>query len=96
MAEPLADGANCLAFEDEVGLVSVIERALAMDVGEVARMRQAVRDYYERFLDSKAFGEVAMQSNSSRILVNAEEKSVPLVFPGMVFPWDVPADTMQT
>jgi hypothetical protein len=63
-----------------------------MDVGEVERMRWAVLDYYERFLEPNAFGEVAMQSNSSRIFVNAEENSVPLVFPRMVFPWDVPAE----
>jgi hypothetical protein len=96
MAEPLADDVNCLAFEDEEGLVAVIECALAMNAGEVARVREAVRDYYERFLDSKAFGERFIRTNSTRIFVNAEENSVPLVFPGMVFPWAVPADTMQT
>jgi hypothetical protein len=82
MAEPLTDGLNCLEFEDAVGLVSVIERALAMDAGEVARTRQAVRDYYERFLDSKAFGEKLLRSESARVLVNAEENSVPFVFSG--------------
>jgi len=69
------------AFEDEEGLVAVIECALvAMDDYEVARMRKAVRDYYERFLDSKAFGERFIRTNSTRILVNAEEKSVPLIY----------------
>jgi hypothetical protein len=82
MAEPLADDVNCLAFENEEGLVAVIERALAMDVVEVERMRRAVLNYYERFLDSKAFGERFIRTNSTRILVNAEEKSVPLLFPG--------------
>ena len=96
MAEPLKDGETCLAFKNVEELAAAVERALAMDVGEVERMRWAVLDYYERFLEPNAFGEVAMQSNSSRILVNAEEKSVPLVFAGMIFPWDVPADTMQT
>jgi hypothetical protein len=96
MAEPLADAVNCLEFEDAVGLVSVIERALAMNAGEVARTRQAVRDYYKRFLEPKAFGETLVHSESGRVLVNAEENSVPLVFSGMVFPRDVPTDTMQT
>jgi glycosyltransferase involved in cell wall biosynthesis len=82
MAEPLTDGLNCLEFQDEEGLVPVIDRALAMDDCEVARMRKAVRDYYDRFLEPKAFGELAMQSNSSPILVSAEEHSVPLLFPG--------------
>jgi hypothetical protein len=81
MAEHLANSVNCLAFENEEGLVAVIERALAMDVVEVERMRRAVLDYYERFLDSKAFGEKLLRSESARVLVNAEEKSVPFVFP---------------
>ena len=92
MAEPLADDVNCLAFENEEGLVAAVERALAMDDCEVARMRKAVRDFYDRFLDSKAFGERFIRTNSTRIFVNAEENSVPLVFPEMVFPWDVPIE----
>jgi hypothetical protein len=81
MGEPLDDRKNCLEFEDAEGLVSVIERALAMDEREVERMRWEVLNYYERFLEPKAFVELAMQFNSSRILVNAEEHSVPLLFP---------------
>jgi hypothetical protein len=82
MAEPLKNGETCLEFRKAEGWVSVIERALAMNAGEVARTRQAVRDYYERFLDSKAFGEKLLRSESARVLVNAEENSVPFVFSG--------------
>jgi hypothetical protein len=96
MAEPLADDVNCLAFKNVEELAAAVERALAMDVGEVERMRWAVLDYYERVLEPNAFGEKLLRSESARVLVNAEENSVPLVFAGMVFPWDVPADTMQT
>jgi len=96
MAEPLADDVNCLAFKNVEELAAAVERALAMDVGEVERMRWAVLDYYERFLEPNAFGEKLLRSERARVLVNAEENSVPLVFAGMVFPWDVPADTMQT
>ena len=96
MAEPLKDGETYLEFQDDESLVYVIERALAMDADEVTRMRLAVWNYYERFLEPKAFGEALVRSESGRVLVNAEENSVPLVFPGMVFPWDVPADTVQT
>jgi glycosyltransferase involved in cell wall biosynthesis len=81
MAEPLSDGETCLEFQDAESLVSVIDRAMAMDDHEVARMRKAVRDYYERFLKPEAFVENAIRSNSTQISVNAEEKSVPLVFP---------------
>ena len=65
-----------------------------MDAGEVTRMRFAVREYYNRFLEPKAFAQTFIQANSSQILVNAEENSVRLVFPGMVFPWDVPAEAL--
>jgi hypothetical protein len=92
MAEPLADDVNCLAFKNVEELAAAVERALAMDVGEVERMRWAVLDYYERVLEPNAFGEKLLRSESARVLVNAEENSVPLVFAGMVFPWDVPAE----
>ena len=82
MAEPLTDGLNCLELDDAVGLVSVIERALAMGVGEVSRMQQAVRDYYERFLEPEAWFPALIGLEVDRFLVNAEEKSVPFVFPG--------------
>jgi len=84
MAEPLKNGETCLEFQDEEESVAVIERALAMDPDEVPRMRQATRDYYERFLVPKAFAEELHRSDCIRVLVNAEEKSVPLVFPGMI------------
>jgi hypothetical protein len=96
MGEPLEDRKNCLEFKDAEGLVSVIESALAMDAGEVEILWRAVMAYYGRFLDPKSFGEKLVRSESGRFLVSAEENSVRLVFPGMVFPWDVPADAVQT
>jgi hypothetical protein len=63
-----------------------------MDAGEVERMRRAVLDYYELFLDSKAFAEELVGNESERVFVNAEENSVRLVFPGIIFPWDVPRE----
>ena len=92
MAEPLKNGETCLEFQDDESLVPVIERALAMDADEVTRMRLAVWNYYERFLEPKAFGETVVRSEGGRVLVNAEENSVRLVFPGIIFPWDVPTE----
>ena len=92
MAEPLSNGETCLEFQDEEGLVAVIERALAMDPDEVSHMRQATRDYYARFLEPRAFAEEFLRSNAGKIFVNAEENSVCSVFPDMVFPWDVPTE----
>jgi hypothetical protein len=44
-------------------------------------MRRSVLDYYERFLEPKFFAESVIRANAGQILVNAEESSVPLVFP---------------
>ena len=76
MAEPLKDGKTCLEFQDAEGLVPVIERALAMDAGEVELMRGAVLEYYNRFLKPKAFAEELRRSDYRRVFVNAEEKSI--------------------
>jgi len=78
----LSDGENCLNFQDKEGLVAVIKRALAMDTSEVLRMRQAVRDFYQRYLEPKSFAESVIHSRAGKILLNAEEKSVLFVFPG--------------
>ena len=49
-----------------------------MDTDEVLRMRLAVREYYNRFLEPKSFAESVIHANAGTILVNAEENSVPL------------------
>ena len=43
------------------------------------QMRGAVWDYYGRILDPIAFGEFLGKAGVDRVLVNAEEKSVPWV-----------------
>ena len=53
-----------------------------MDEREVGRMSSSVRKYYNRFLDPKAFAEELVRSERRRVFVNAEENSVPFVFPG--------------
>lgn len=85
MAEPITNGGTCLEFQDAEGLVSVIERALAMDEHEVERIRNSVRDYYVRFLEPSAFAEELSRSDGGCVFVNAEENSVPLVFPDKKF-----------
>ena len=37
---------------------------------------------------------IAKMSTGKRVLVNAEENSVRLVFPGIIFPWDVPTEQL--
>jgi hypothetical protein len=40
----------------------------------------------------KAVAQALVRSESGRVFVNAEENSVPFVFPGIIFPWDVPTE----
>jgi hypothetical protein len=77
MAQPLEDGRNCLEFSGEADLIAAIENALAMSDQEIEKMRGAVWDYYLHFLDPKAFGKMLGKTDCDRVLVNAEEKSVP-------------------
>lgn len=79
MAEPPKTGKTCLEFQDVESFVSVINLAMAMDENEVARMRNAVRDYYARFLEPKSFAESVIHAHAGKILVNAEENSVPFI-----------------
>lgn len=55
-----------------------------MNAGRVTRMQFAVREYYNRFLEPKASAEAVIRAHGGKIFVNAEENSVPLVFPGNV------------
>ena len=53
-----------------------------MDADAVVLMRRAVLEYYDRFLEPKAFAEELRRSDVGKVFVNAEENSVPFVFPG--------------
>lgn len=52
---PLQPGINCLAFDTEDDLISVIHQALAMRSEEITAMRERVVDYYERHLRPDLF-----------------------------------------
>jgi hypothetical protein len=77
MSEPLKDWENCLEFSGEADFVAAIEKALSMSDQGIEKMRGAVWDYYRRFLDPIAFGKLLGKDGYGRLLVNAEEKSVP-------------------
>jgi glycosyltransferase involved in cell wall biosynthesis len=78
MAPPLENGKNCLEFSVETELVAALEKALAISEQEIEKMRGAIWNYNDRFLNPKAFGEMLGKIGSDRLLVNAEENSVPL------------------
>jgi len=45
---------NCLAFRTVADLGAVLDRAMAMSDGEVARLREGAIRYYDEHLDHKA------------------------------------------
>ncbi|MDW8322984.1 MAG: hypothetical protein RMK60_02675 [Burkholderiales bacterium] len=55
MDPPLRHGVDCLAFDTLAELESVLRLALALDAAQIAQMRSAVIDYYERYLRPQGF-----------------------------------------
>jgi hypothetical protein len=45
-----------------------------------------VMNYYDQFIDPKEFADNMTQANNSKIIVNAEEKSVPMLYSAFVWP----------
>ena len=86
MTPPLEDGRNYLEFYNSAGFSNAIEKALAMTDSELLELRLAAFDYYRRFLNPVAFGHSLEVFARGRLLVNAEEKSVPFVYPQFSWP----------
>ncbi len=86
MAEPLADGVNCLEFSNVAGFSHAMEKAFAMTDSEILELRLAAIDYYKRFLNPVAFANSLEMFGQGQLLVNAEEKSVPFVYPRFIWP----------
>jgi hypothetical protein len=77
MAEPLEDDRDCFGFSGEADLVTAIEKALSMSDQEIEKMRGAVWKFYDKNLDPRVFAGMIGEARVDRVLVNAEEKSVP-------------------
>lgn len=80
MAPPLESGLTCLAFDDAASFEDILNRALDMPPEEVTRMRRAVMEYYDKFLEPSSFGRALASRREDVLLVNAEERSVPFAF----------------
>jgi hypothetical protein len=86
MSEPLADGRNCLEFSNAAGFSDAMENAFAMTDSKLLELRLAAFDYYRRFLNPVAFANSLEMFGQGQLLVNAEEKSVPFVYPRFIWP----------
>jgi len=75
--QPLNHGRDCLGFSGEADFVAAIEKALTMTDQEIEKMRNAVWKFYDKNLDPMVFGGMIGEAELDRVLVNAEEKSVP-------------------
>lgn len=74
---PLRDGVDCIAFADEKGLVEAIKRALALDAGTIAGMKEHVRRYYQAHLSSTAVVNGIVNGHGLKgIRLMAEHRSV--------------------
>ena len=59
---PLKHGVNCLVFSGPEELVRIMRRAFQMKPSQIAAMRKAAREYYERHLAPGLFGKAVMES----------------------------------
>jgi hypothetical protein len=66
-----------LEFPGEADLIAAIEKALSMSDQEIEKMREAVSKFYDKNLDPRVFAGIIGEARVDRVLVNAEEKSVP-------------------
>ena len=86
MTPALEDGRNCLEFSNVAGFSDAMEKALAMTDNEILELRLAAFDYFRRFLNPVVFGHSLEVFARGRLLVNAEEKSVPFIYPRFIWP----------
>ncbi len=79
MHPPLRHGVEALTFETLNEFHAAIDEALAMPEPRVQAMRRAVASYYREHLEPANWWRRVVESRATRILVNAEELSVPLM-----------------
>jgi glycosyltransferase involved in cell wall biosynthesis len=74
MHPPLTPGENCLAFSTLQELEPLIRRVLQMQPVDISRMREAVLEYYDKYLDPKNFANQFLETahQISEIIVNDE------------------------
>ena len=74
----LQDGENCLEFSGQADFFATIQKALTISDQVIGKMRQAVLEYYLRYLEAVSFGKQFGNTSFDFLTVNAEEKSVVL------------------
>ncbi len=79
MHPPLRHGIEALTFQTTIEFHAVIEEALAMPEPRVKAMRRAATSYYKEHLEPARWWQRFVESRASRLLMNAEELSVPLL-----------------
>jgi hypothetical protein len=79
MHPPLRPGVEALIFETTNEFHAAIKEALAMPEPRVQAMRRAAASYYKEHLEPARWWQRFVESRASRLLMNAEELSVPLM-----------------
>jgi glycosyltransferase involved in cell wall biosynthesis len=73
---PLKHGENCVVFDTRESLAVQIERVLAMQPGEIQRMRQYVCEYYDQHLTPTSFRRrlEALDDYEISVFVNTDQQ----------------------
>lgn len=79
MHPPLRHGIEALTFTTIAEFHAAIEEAQVMAPQRITAMRQAVARYYREHLEPAAWWQRFVASGATRLLINAEELSVPLI-----------------
>ena len=75
---PLVSGTNCLAFQGDAGLIEAVRNAMSISEDEIGRMKQAVSDYYDLYLEPVSVINRLQERlpNIERIILNSEHMSL--------------------
>jgi hypothetical protein len=79
MHPPLRHGVDALTFCTIAEFHAAIEEALMMPESKMQAMRHAAANYYKEHLEPARWWQHFVESRASRLLMNAEELSVPLL-----------------
>jgi hypothetical protein len=74
---PLQDGVNCLAFSGPKELLGAVTRAFQSNSSQIAPMRRAARQYYERHLAPGIFANAVIQSQHPELTLLFNNAHVP-------------------
>ncbi len=71
LSPPLEDGVNCLSFDDESSLRSVVSHLQTLDASEILRLKKGVKTYYDDHLAPGRFSQKMISMPFETLLLNS-------------------------